>query len=756
MKRRKSYNKIFLKFIREDHLLLPIMFAGTVILFLIATIFHRNIDEMVYRNTVHTMEEVAQHDIKSLQDRFDDSYLSLRIIANEMRRDNCQSVEEAVHWLNVRSGNNYFERIGFIDDQYVLYRDDFLTVPLKNDSLRAFFFQNETSSMMHVYENTDPGNPGVKYEVLLYAVKIEPIKIGDRTIIGMSAVHRISSIMDQMKISSFEGYGYSALVESNGDFLVDVENKEYGADKGNLFKKLQEGQLLDGVTIGSIKEKLLNGQQVVARYCNNLGEDRVFLISPLRDASRYFVMAVPYSFFANRSMSFVTEATIFLLAVLAVAIAAVFLACRSLIGEVRAEAETKAQNDFLTNMSHEIRTPLNAIMGMNKLMSNHLNDQDKLKECLKTAQDTSNYLMGLVNDIFDVGVMTSGKFTMNKRPFDLKNVLNGIVSIQEEKFREKGIAFETDFKIQHSRLISDDFRIRQVIINLLSNAHKFTNKGGRVTLSVWQEKMDAHDYITTVFECKDNGIGISEDFLPKVFDYFSQDRDMNRESVKGTGLGLFICKHIVEALDGAIEVDSQFGCGTTFTVSIPMVMFPEEDEAVLEDSSGDEPKLLSAPEAEEDDEPEGFEEIKIESDMDIGDELLKLTDGGRTPVHVLIVEDNEMNAMILAELLTDLGVTTDWAMDGEEGYEMFRNGAKGKYDCIFMDIQMPIMNGYDCTRSIRSLDREDAKDVYICACTANVLQKDEEDAYESGMSDFIGKPVDMEILMDILSKLKKQ
>lgn len=752
MKNIKSYKNFIMKFVHEDHLLLPILVVGAIILFIIGNLFRHNIENMVYRNTVNTMEEVAQHDIKSLQDKFDDSYLSLRIIANEIRHDNCQSIEEAERWLNIRSGNNYFERIGFIDDQYVLYRDDFWRMPLRNDSLRAFFMQNEASSIMDVYEAVDENNPGGSYEVLMYAVKIDPIKIGDRTIIGMSAVHRINAIMDLMKISSFEGNGYSAIVESNGDFLVDVEDRDNSSDKGNLFAKLKSAQITDGNSVAAIQEMMLNKQQVVTRYFNNLGEDRVLLISPLRDHNRYFVMTVSYSFFADRSAAFVNEATMFILAVLLVALIAIFTAYRSVISVVRTEAASKAQNAFLTNMSHEIRTPLNGIIGMNKLMSKHINDSDKLKECLKNAQDTSHYLMGLVNDIFDVGVMTSGKFSMNKRNFDLNNVLSCIVSIQAEKFKDKGITFETDFQIQHSSLVSDDFRIRQAVMNLLSNAYKFTNKGGKVTLSVWQEKTDSHDYIKTVFKCQDNGIGISEDFLPKIFDYFSQDRDMNRASVKGTGLGLFICKHIVSALDGTIEVDSKFGYGTVFTMVIPMLMFPEEDETVLTDLSGEEEQNLVTKEQEE--AVSDFEKIQLKAD-DTDEDILTASDTGRTPIHALIVEDNEMNAMILAELLTDLGVTTDWAMDGEEGFEMFSNAPEGKYDCIFMDIQMPIMNGYDCTRHIRSLDRKDAKSIYICACTANVLQQDEDDAYDSGMNDFIGKPVDTEILMDVLSKLKK-
>lgn len=388
---------------------------------------------------------------------------------------------------------------------------------------------------------------------------------------------------------------------------------------------------------------------------------------------------------------------------------------------ILAKEANRAKSDFLSAMSHDIRTPMNAIMGMTALAEAHLEDQDRVKDYLQKISISSRHLLSLINDILDMSKIENSKITLNHMKISISELIAQLSAIMMPQARAVGIRLTfQDRGIRHTHVYGDRLRINQILINILSNAVKFTPEGGKVDFLIEEiPPLKKADQVRYRFTVRDTGIGMTEDFLAHIFEPFNRSGNVSR--IEGTGLGLSITKGLVELMDGRISVESRLGKGSVFCVEL-------ECEAALQEETDSLPDEKTG--------PDEYTKDKIFA--------------GR---HFLIAEDNDINAEILCELLSIYGADAVVKKDGMETVQEFGSAAPNTYDAILMDIQMPEMNGYEATRAIRRMDRPDAETIPIVAMTANAFAEDVQAAQEAGMTAHVAKPIDLDVLKTTLGRV---
>lgn len=513
-----------------------------------------------------------------------------------------------------------------------------------------------------------------------------------------------------------------------------------------------------------------------------------------------------------------------------------------------AEAANRAKTDFLARMSHDIRTPMNAIMGMTAVAAMHLDDKDRLADCLSKITVSSRHLLALINDVLDMSKIESGKVSLSEEPFSMADMVDSVVTIIKDQIKAKNQTFRVHINdIPHENVIGDTLRLRQVFVNILGNAVKFTPEGGTIIFTIRECESHIHSMACYEFICEDNGMGMDKEFIKTIFDPFS--RSKQSEGIEGTGLGMPITRNIVRMMSGNIEVESELGVGSKFTVRLHLRIQEQGDEdtaslAQLRVLVADDDKsscittceildnigmranwVLSGEEAIEEtvsahkrgedfaavildwkmpnkDGIQTAKEIKQNVGEDIPIIILsaydwtevegkareagihafiekplfrsrlvyalksalsdnrvskklgteELENAGFAGRRVLLVEDNELNMEIAQELLSFTGISVESAENGQIAVEKFKDSAQGYYDLIFMDIQMPVMNGYEATAAIRTCEHPDAKTIPIIAMTANAFSDDIWKSQEAGMNDHVAKPVEVSKLMEALNK----
>ena len=386
-----------------------------------------------------------------------------------------------------------------------------------------------------------------------------------------------------------------------------------------------------------------------------------------------------------------------------------------LIAAKKAEAANEAKTEFLQRMSHDIRTPINGICGMVNMADHYADDMEKQTEYRTKIKEASNLLLELANDVLDMSRLESGEVVMEEIPFNLSSIFKEVLIVIKQIAAEQNIRIVWEKKeIIHRELIGSPGHVKRVMMNILSNAVKYNRANGYIYLSCREIPSEQTEMPTMEFVCRDTGIGMTEEFQKYVFEPFAQEHTGSRTKFAGTGLGMAISKKLVEKMGGTINLESEKGVGTTFVIRVP---------------------------------------FRINTDRSGKVEIEKKSEVSIRGLHILLAEDNELNMEISEFVLRNEGADVTKAWNGQEAVERFRKSRVGEFNVILMDIMMPVKNGYEAARLIRSLDREDAKTIPIIAMTANAFTEDRIRAKEAGMDEHVAKPVDAELLIKVIHNL---
>ena len=386
----------------------------------------------------------------------------------------------------------------------------------------------------------------------------------------------------------------------------------------------------------------------------------------------------------------------------------------------QAKNANEAKTRFLFNMSHDIRTPMNAIVGFSDLLEKNLQNEKKAKEYLGKIQSSSNLLLMIINQVLEMARIESGTAVLQLKAEDMDALFHRVNTVFEEDIRKKNLQYHTVLDVRHHYAVCDQTKLQEIMLNIISNAIKYTPEGHSIHVEIHEAVSENPSKIRCIFSCEDTGIGISEEYLPHIYEEFSREHTSTENKVPGTGLGLSIIKSMIELMGGSIQVESRQGIGTKFTVDLSF------DMASKEEVYGSRNAIKTS----------AIHTIK----------------GKR----ILIAEDNELNAEIAKTVLEDVGALVTRVEDGQQAVELFKEKPAGTFDAILMELMMPIMDGYTATREIRSLERSDSKTIPIIAMTANAFQEDAEKCIAVGMNAHLAKPLDIEKVMITICRLVKE
>lgn len=414
--------------------------------------------------------------------------------------------------------------------------------------------------------------------------------------------------------------------------------------------------------------------------------------------------------------------------------------------ENKVEKETKenqfnrAETIFLNSISHDIRTPLNVIIGYTALASAHVNEAQEVKKYLSKIETASNHLLLLINDVLDMSHIESGTLKLEHAPVYFPDVLEDLKSIVQTDISAKQLEFHVDTQnMVHKSVITDKLRLNQVLLNILENAVKYTRPGGRICFQIQELKGQDPGFAKYEFRVKDTGIGMSEEFIAHIFETFSREQTSTVSGIEGTGLGMAIVKKIVDRMGGTIAVKSRQGKGTEVIV---ILKFKVSSQPVA-----NEMRALSRPE-----QMETFSEKEKAKQENLKEES---SENPFKNKKILLVEDNELNQEIAVELLKEAGFILDTAEDGTIAVEKMQKAKPGQYDLILMDIQMPIMDGYEAVCQIRKLKNPETANIPIIAMTANAFEEDRQKALEAGMNEHVAKPIDLARVLEVVKNVLK-
>ncbi len=665
-------------------------------------------------------------------------------------------------------------------------------------------------------------------------------------------------LKDVLFLNEEDSAAYSHIIDMDGDFVVRSE----GAFRESYFSRVREQyETLDGKSPEDYVQELQNAMDTNSVYSTIVsieGKKRhVYCMSLSDNTSWYLVSAMPNDYMEGaisrldrmRNLVVIGSMSLILLVLGSIFVIYYRMSKQQIIdlNEATKEAQhaNKAKSEFLSSMSHDIRSPMNAIIGMTEIAQRNINDKDRVIDCLKKVSLSSKHLLGLINDVLDMSKIESGKMTLNEVPVSLKDVMDDIVNIMQPQLKARKQLFDIYIqKIVLENVFCDTVRLNQVLINLLTNAVKFTPEGGRVDVHVFQEPSPKGDeFIRTHFKVEDNGIGMSEEFQKKIWDTFSREETDQVRHIVGAGLGTSITKRIVELMGGTIELTSALGEGSCFHVILDLrraeaadleMKLPEWNILVVDDNEWlclsavsnleelgahaewtldgrDAVKMIAERHENGDDyhfvlvdwrmpQMDGIETIReirkrvgnsipifLISAYDwneLGDgvsseiegfiakplfksrlyERLKQYVEGYNPEEdetsdevdftgkrILLAEDMDINWEVASEILSITGMELERAENGKICVDMFEKSEVGYYDAILMDIRMPVMDGYDATKAIRSLGRVD-NGLPIIAMTADVFSDDAQHCLECGMNAHIPKPLDIEECMRVLQR----
>ncbi len=708
--------------------------SALTIICIAATFYVKRMNRAISDNIIGSISEIAAHDKATIQAYIELCWEDLYEIQKRFISYDCTTTKEVESKIRLECSSSEFTHIYLLAEDGTVYTDSnatYLPGSLSQDFDLMSYFANGETKIIARFNSTPPDGQEAQ-ESIIYGVRLENFSIAGKKMAAFIGVTDISAIQNKMVIDSFikdgKVRGHSALINMSGNYIVDINKGVYTDSTNNLYTHLAVSASSE-LTNEEVAEKLSN-RETFGFYHSHKGEKdkELYYFIPFESGiGLYFIMSVNEEVFLEQTRAFMIMGMITLVVSISTVVIMLLVVMFYQIKTVLTTEKARAQKEFLSNMSHEIRTPLNGLIGMNHLIMAHIDDDSQklqIKEWLKKSHSTANYLLSLVNDVLDMSKLQEGKVDLINEPMMISTVMDEVYAMQADNIKNRGIEFTLEKDIIAPCIEGDITRIKQILMNIVGNAAKFTPEGKYIRLSVCQKPLD-EDHVTTIFECEDTGIGISKEYIGKIFDSFSQERNKNTNGIKGTGLGMSISKLLANAMGGDISVESEPNVGSTFTVTVPFTIVKDIPDYMIE------------------------EEKSEDSAEDTANSK------NSRPVKILVAEDVELNAEILLEILGMEGFETAHAKNGQEALDLFSNSEIGEFDIILMDMQMPVMDGCTASKEIRALAREDAKTIKIYACTANTFQEDREMALGSGMDDFLTKPIDVNALLKKIGRATK-
>lgn len=697
---------------RKRNYILPLMLLAVMLVLVFCVLFASSLDEQLYVQRLYSMEQNAKKSSELVNLSIRSEWEKLHQLVYTIQRFPASGSQQLVNNLADMSQSSDAHSpwtFSCIDSESNSYNWDGTVTRWPLPKLLPAELPDH---QIAIRESNADGT-----EQMLFLQRLpQPIAMADGVVLTHVALTiDMHILLPELEVSSFGAGNSTYITKTDGTRLYHQTSNSEILPAYNIITALQKAEFLYGTNYEALVEAVeaqgfFTGEIVL--------HDMRYFVSCTPVAERWaMILFIPEKNVSGGTTELVRK-LILQMAGIAFALSVVLIlfmrlnARRTLEAQQtalrEAERASKSKSDFLSNMSHDIRTPLNGIMGMCHLA---MRDYDDPAGYLDKIDQSSHQLMLLINDILDMSRIEQGKVEVHAAPLDIHKLLRGCITSIEALAREKNIAVRVETGgLKDNFVASDELLLNQILTNLLGNAVKFTPEKGAITLRAAQEERQNGLALYT-FEVRDTGIGMSPEFLGRMFEPFSQENSGSRTQYKGTGLGLSIVKSLVEKLQGTIQVESAPGKGSCFTVALPLAVAPPVQA------------------------PEEDEEIPVQG----------------AGMRVLLAEDNELNLLIAVDILEGFGLTVDTASDGSQAVDRFSASPEGQYHLIFMDLRMPVMDGLAAARAIRGLPRGDAG-VPIVAMTADAFAEDVEKTWAAGMNDHLAKPLELDKLKAVLYK----
>lgn len=721
-----------------------IVLLCTVITVTLTYAIYKTITYELYKERCYHLKETTGQMISQIDYVISNQWKQLSIADASMHKyfenhKNTENPSEIVDYNNEMLRPEAAEIVVFDDKGNVYYKNGVQRRWTEPDIL----VRGEKTQLLIHSEKTYTVDRNV---CVLFLKKLDtPILLGKshKKLTHIAILQKMEYFESIFKSSAYQKANNTVLITSNGNRIYydnypdNISNEEGKIiNSYNVIEAMANCEFLYDSSYDTFKNDITSGESGVAEIV--IDNTDYFIAYGSIDNGRRLMILVSGEYVSANSSGFTSVllqtivffGSLFLLLVTVVVFVITYSSGQSKIYKKEREMNerlqkaieetnraNRAKTDFLTHISHDIRTPINGIMGMLDIADRHIGDLEKVEDCLNKIRSSSNHLLLLINDILDMSQIENERLELAEECFEITSLLDACITIIMGQIEEKNLLFIPRYGgIKHKNLVGSPLHLRQILLNILSNAVKYTDNGGRIEFSV--DEIDSYSNCAIFkFVIKDNGIGMSEDFQRKIFEPFTRGNNSYASQFKGSGLGMSICKALTTKMGGKIKVESKLNVGSTFTIVIPFQI----------DSS---PSLAEK-----------------QSDSDTSDNIKGM--------RILVAEDNELNSEIAKELLEDAGAVVTLAKDGREAVSIFKQSHICEFDLILMDIMMPTLNGYEATQIIRSLSRTDAQTVPIVAMTANAFSHDIQKAKQVGMNDHIAKPIDVKKMYEVISRYNK-
>lgn len=740
--------------------------GGTVVVLLILSllVFMVYVDRKETNRTILEISDIYMAEMADqMAGHFDTTmagqFTRVSSVMTNITPGDLESQETLSHFIEEKRQKNNFVFLAMLDDKGNFYSAD--------GCFPAEGLIGSARALLDGEENCIESNKELLgRQIILITARMKPVQFGENNMIAAVVGMEPSFLSQRLSLYREGANAYGNIIDKEGNYILVYEgNKEDSGE--NVFDFLESNAVFDnGYTSNLLSREISEGKTGVTAYTLD-GVHKYLYYIPLSLNGWYMCVSMPYGKLDERisglSDVMARMAIIVILMITAVLLsmftgyAVVIRQKNRLLTREKASTEqalslaeeaSLAKSEFLSRMSHEIRTPLNGIIGMNHIAMHSLDNPEKVQDCLRKVEISSEQLLVLLNDVLDMTKVESGKIELCVEKMDFSLMLDQLTAIAGSQAAEKNIDFRMEISLDRDlSLMGDSLRVSQIINNLLSNAFKFTPPGGRVELRVRETEVRENMHWMQ-FSVKDSGCGIRKENLEKIFRPFEQEGSKTAKTYGGTGLGLAISRRLAELMGGRITVESRPGEGSLFMVEIPF-REAEASEAVLQGAQHNTAGMEKIP-----------EEKLSERNTREQDNGGRNKDGtaraeGRTfkGKRILIVEDNELNQEIASEFIRMTGAEAEIAGNGKEAVSKFAASEEGYYDLILMDILMPEMGGYEASGIIRSMKRKDAGTVPIFAMTANAFAEDVEMSRKAGMNAHISKPVSAASLYEEMDKV---